>query len=61
MNAPVPIRTSEPPTPQSDAGRWLVGALIELAKRFLGMALAAGFTEAERRLECPHCGQRWRG
>lgn len=46
-------------TPPVDAGRWLTLALIELAKRFLGMALAAGFTEAKQRHECPRCG--WRG
>lgn len=42
-----------------DAGRWLVGAMIELAKRFLGMAMAAGFSEAKQKTECPRCG--WRG
>jgi hypothetical protein len=54
---PTPIR----PTPPPDAGRWLVLALIDLAKRFLGMAVAAGFTEAERRVECPKCRNVWKG
>jgi hypothetical protein len=42
-----------------DAGRWLTVTLIELAKRFLGMAAKAGFTEARQKHECPKCG--WRG
>jgi hypothetical protein len=54
---------SLPPTetkPPADAGRWLVLTFIELAKRFLGMAVSAGFPEARQRHECPRCGNIWK-
>jgi hypothetical protein len=47
------------PKPSADWGRWLVLAAVELCKRFLGMALAAGITEAYCKSECPRC--KWRG
>lgn len=52
---PVVFARNEPP----DAGRWLVVTMIELSKRFLGMAVKAGYTEAVTKHECPRCG--WRG
>jgi hypothetical protein len=55
------VNDMPPAPPPPDAGRWLVLALIELAKRFLGMAIAAGFTEARHRHECPQCGNVWKG
>lgn len=51
-------RSNRPETEPESELRWLVGVLVELARRFIGHAVKRYPELGSQRQECPKCGYR---